>query len=430
MTRHPGVAVYAALAVLAALLFSVFPHLDPWSAGWFYRDGFFLSGNAVAGFVYRLVFYVTDALAILLPVALVVVLVRRRPLFGLDRLAVTFLIVALAVGPGLIVNTVLKDHWGRARPSQIVAFGGAKQFTPALEPSDQCDRNCSFPAGHPAIGFYFVSFAMLIAAARPRRIVFGAAILAGALLGLMRMAQGAHFLSDVAFSGLIVVGASWLLHEAIVRRGGIAAFTGIWRLFAVGVVCLFLGAASYFFYDRAIAVYAHGVSPGVQRVFGFITRFGKSDGYLMVTALVFVVCYFSAGRWRRWAWRAGFLFITVAASGLGVDIVKAIVGRARPKLFFRDGEYGFDWFRWGSDHWSFPSGHAATVTALALSLTTIWPCWSPAWWAAAAAVIASRIVIGAHYPSDLLGGFYIALLVWWATRDWFARRGLPLRENP
>lgn len=430
MTRRRGLASYAAVAVLAVLAFSIFPQLDLWAAGWFYRDGFFLADNAVLRFIFRAVYWVTDALAILLPLALALVLLRKRSLFGLDRLALVFLIVSLAVGPGLAVNTILKDHWGRARPSQVVEFGGAKQFTPVLEPSDQCNRNCSFPAGHPAIGFYFVSFALLIPALRPRRIVFGAAVLAGALLGLMRMAQGAHFLSDVVFCGLIVVGIAGLAHEMIVRRGGMATLSGARRSAAIAILCLAVGAVSYFFYDRPVAIYAHGFSRGVQRVFGFITRFGKSDGYLIVTAAIFFVGYVAGGRWRRWAWRAAFIFITVAVSGLAADLVKVILSRARPKLLFQRGEYGFEWFRWGSDHWSFPSGHVTTVAALALSLTTIWPRWWPVWWTAALSVIASRVIIGAHYPSDLLGGFYIAFLIWWGARAGFARLGLPLRESP
>src|ERR1700733_12381547 len=63
-----------------------------------------------------------------------------------------FGLIALAVGPGLVVNVVFKDHWGRARPAQIEAFGGTERFSPAFVPSDQCSSNCSFPAGDPSVG--------------------------------------------------------------------------------------------------------------------------------------------------------------------------------------------------------------------------------------------------------------------------------------
>jgi lipid A 4'-phosphatase len=430
VAAYRGGVIYGALFLFAAALFTAVPRLDVWVAAWFYRGGFVLADEMVSRFLFRLVYWVTDALAILLPLALLIILWRKRPLCGLDRTGAIFLIVSLAVGPGLIVNSALKDHWGRARPGQIVEFGGSRQFTPALEPSDQCERNCSFPAGHPAIGFYFVSFALLIPAARPRRWVFVAAILAGALIGLMRMAQGAHFLSDVVFSGLIVIGSSWLLYQLILRRGGVAALEQTPPLFALSLVCLLAGTIAYFFYDRPVSVLARGLGPRMLTLFGVITQFGLSKGYLIVSAAAFALFYLVGGRWRVNAWRAAFIFVNVAGSGLGADVIKVIVARARPKLFLSHGEFGFEWFRWGSDHWSFPSGHVATATALALSLTTIWPRFWPAWWAAALLVCASRVILGAHYLSDLVGGFYLALLTWWGARAWFEQKKLALRESP
>src|SRR6202007_2501046 len=110
-------------------------------------------------------------------------------------------------GPGLVTNAILKDHWGRARPTQITEFGGTKAFTPALVPARQCERNCSFVAGHPALGFYLVSFGFLVPPPR-RRVVEAIAIATGALFGAARIAQGGHFLSDVVFSGLVVYAVS------------------------------------------------------------------------------------------------------------------------------------------------------------------------------------------------------------------------------
>jgi lipid A 4'-phosphatase len=430
VARYRGPAVYAVLFVLAAIVFDLFPRIDLWAEAQFYRGGFFLADEPVLHVIYRLVFYVTDALSILLPLALLVILLRRQPLFGLTRLSAIFLIAALAIGPGVVVNSALKDHWGRARPSQIVQFGGTKHFTPPLEPTNQCDRNCSFPAGHPATGFYFVAFALLIPAAGPRRLVFAASLAAGGIIGLVRMAQGGHFLSDVVFSGLIVIGIVWLLHGLIVRGGGIAALRPAWRLPAIGAVCFVIGAISYFFYDRPEAMFSNSLSPPVHRVFGFITQFGKSEYYLIGTAIVFVIGFALGRRWRVWGWRAAFVFLNVAASGIAVDIVKVIVARARPTLFVRSGEFGFEWFRWDSAHWSFPSGHCATATSLALSLTTIWPRLWPMWWLGALAIMASRLALGAHYPSDVIGGFYFAVAVWWGWRAFFARRQRLFRENP
>ena len=63
------------------------------------------------------------------------------------------------LGPGLVVNGILKEHWGRARPRDVTQFGGDRRFTPALVIADQCERNCSFSAGHPSAGFALAALA-------------------------------------------------------------------------------------------------------------------------------------------------------------------------------------------------------------------------------------------------------------------------------
>ena len=119
-----------------------------------------------------------------------------------------FLICCLVLGPGLLVNLVLKDNSvGRARPKQVVEFGGEHQFTSPFEYSGACQRNCSFSSGHASIGFVFLS--LLWVAGRRRYFVGG--VVLGGLLGLMRMAQGGHFLSDVIFSFWVVYFSSLFL---------------------------------------------------------------------------------------------------------------------------------------------------------------------------------------------------------------------------
>ena len=114
-----------------------------------------------------------------------------------------FMVLCLSVGPGLLANVGFKDQWGRARPKQIVAFGGAKHFTPALLPTDQCKRNCSFVSGEASSVFapFYAAAAIAPQWAAPL-IVVGTA--AGLAAGSVRIVQGAHFLSDVVFAGLFM----------------------------------------------------------------------------------------------------------------------------------------------------------------------------------------------------------------------------------
>jgi membrane-associated PAP2 superfamily phosphatase len=109
--------------------------------------------------------------------------------------------VCLIMGPLLAVNMIFKDHWGRARPMQIEAFGGTKKFTAPWVMNDQCHHNCSFPCGHAAAGFV-LSIGTLVSR---RKFWLPAGIALGASFGLVRMLNGAHFLSDVIFSYFIVM---------------------------------------------------------------------------------------------------------------------------------------------------------------------------------------------------------------------------------
>jgi lipid A 4'-phosphatase len=132
------------------------------------------------------------------------------------RVAV-YIILCVAIGPGLLVNEVFKNNWGRARPVQIEEFGGTKKYSPPLTPSNQCPKNCSFTSGDASVGFVLVALAFL---ARKRRGLWIAlAMSTGLLIGLVRIVQGAHFFSDVLYSGILVYGSARALHYLIIVRG-------------------------------------------------------------------------------------------------------------------------------------------------------------------------------------------------------------------
>jgi lipid A 4'-phosphatase len=200
-----------------ALFFVLAPGIDLRVSGLFYDSarGFYLNGAFWVQFFYRLIPPLTVAIALGLLALLAYNLIGRRALGPFNTRVVLFLLAALAVGPGLVVQTVFKDHWGRARPRDIVEFGGDKTFTPAFVISDQCDRNCSFVAGHPSVPFYLMAFALI--ARRRRYALFAGAITFGALVGLGRIVQGAHFLSDVVFSGIFVFLVVYLLFRFVFR---------------------------------------------------------------------------------------------------------------------------------------------------------------------------------------------------------------------
>lgn len=115
------------------------------------------------------------------------------------------LLAAFALGPGLLVNGLLKGVWGRARPVNVVEFGGDDPFAAAWKFSDGCLSNCSFTSGEASSAAWTV-IAALALMPRSWRPVGGAAILIyGLALSLNRVAFGGHFLSDVVLSWLLTL---------------------------------------------------------------------------------------------------------------------------------------------------------------------------------------------------------------------------------
>lgn len=217
---RPGLAIWVAAFAAVTATYAFHPALDLEVTEIFYRSGpgFFLSGEPWARFVSAVVPVVAWAvgLGLLVTAAWAWLAPDRSRL----RRVTVYLIVALLVGPGLLTNVILKDHWGRARPYQVSLFGGSHAFTTPLLPAHQCTTNCSFVAGHPSVGFYLVAFAFLVRERRWRAAAITTAVLAGLGVGFVRLVQGQHFLSDILYSGLLNIGVIWLLYRGLVPTAG------------------------------------------------------------------------------------------------------------------------------------------------------------------------------------------------------------------
>jgi lipid A 4'-phosphatase len=197
-----------------ALIFLSWPELDiAISRQFFAGDVFTLNQDALARGVRAAFRYFFIGVSILVVAGLLVEIFAPRRLFGLSRRRWMFLVAALLIGPGLIANTVFKDNWGRARPLHLVEFGRDKVFTPAIERSDQCRKNCAFVGGD-AAAIYAVFFAVAMVAPLYRRRWMAAGIVLGSAVGVLRIGQGGHFASDIIFAGvfmaLTIVVLDWL----------------------------------------------------------------------------------------------------------------------------------------------------------------------------------------------------------------------------
>jgi len=121
--------------------------------------------------------------------------------------------LVLLIGPGLLVNGILKPAFSRPRPREIVQLGGEQPYQPIFGFGKETDFNASFPSGHASIGFFLIAPAFLFRRKhRTRRMILIAGILFGSVMGLSRIVQGGHYLSDVIWSLAIIYFTAWFVH--------------------------------------------------------------------------------------------------------------------------------------------------------------------------------------------------------------------------
>lgn len=117
------------------------------------------------------------------------------------RYITLFLVIVMVIGPGLIVNATFKRHWGRPRPLDLTEFNRDSEFVPVWG-KPVPGSGSSFPSGHAATAFYLFTPYFLLRRRSWRWATFFLLLGLGygALVGVARMAAGAHFLSDVVWS--------------------------------------------------------------------------------------------------------------------------------------------------------------------------------------------------------------------------------------
>jgi undecaprenyl-diphosphatase len=206
-----------------------------------------------------------------------------------------------------------------------------------------------------------------------------------------------------------------------------ASRSTIWL--AAAALFLAVEAVLIVFVDKPLSLWLRDLDAhdrAIIDVFRGYTNYAKADWYLWPSGIAGLACV--ALRRRKGfdaAWRKlAFFFTAVAGAGLLTALLKCLIGRARPVQLQEFGIYGFAPWNWVESRWhSLPSGEATTSFAVAVALIVLFPRWRIAFYLFALAMAGSRVMVNAHYLSDIVAGAVVGSLTAIAVSDLFARKG-------
>jgi membrane-associated phospholipid phosphatase len=163
-----------------------------------------------------------------------------------------------------------------------------------------------------------------------------------------------------------------------------------------------------------------------------LTDFGKDEYVLAVLAVLLIALAIVSPALRGiqrslllgLGTRLQFLFCAVAVSNLVTEVLKYCIGRGRPFVGGEANAFHFSHFAGDPAYYSFPSGHATTAFALAFAVSVIWPKARFAMAVYAVVIVATRLVLVAHHPSDVVAGALVGIVGAMFVRYWFAARRL------
>jgi len=220
--NRTGLIIALAVGAVVGLVFGLYPQLDLAIARPFY--GIVDAGHNVFAvriwprmmLVHEVMLRAGFLLVVPAVVAVAVKLILPRRKMLISGRAAVFLIATMLIGPGLVVNVALKDHWGRPRPIDVAPFGGQQHFVAWWDPRGDCPKNCSFVSGDVSTAAWTLAPAAL-APPQWRAVAYGAALVFTAVMAAMRIAAGGHFFTDTLFASVFTYLIIWLAYALIYR---------------------------------------------------------------------------------------------------------------------------------------------------------------------------------------------------------------------
>ncbi|MCV9967393.1 phosphatase PAP2 family protein [Pararhizobium sp. BT-229] len=202
--------------------------------------------------------------------------------------------------------------------------------------------------------------------------------------------------------------------------------SSLWLLLAATVLVVALAP-----FDGTISQRAQALPPAIVAFNERITDFGTFSWMIYGSGSIVIVAYilhrvvrshgFSSK--MKTAWRlALYFFVTIGSASALVHLLKLIIGRARPELFLDYGAHSLTPF---ANEWlfeSFPSGHSAAVGSFFGAFAMLAPRLRIVFALGALTIGITRVVVGAHYPSDVAAGLLVGLWTALMTAFFFARQ--------
>lgn len=191
--------------------------------------------------------------------------------------------------------------------------------------------------------------------------------------------------------------------------------------------------ASMFLFDTTAIEWAHHLPLWLTDEADEITNFGQSGYFLYPLGFILIglaavwapsLPRMTQGVLAVLVGRFGFLFVAIALPSLFATTIKRMIGRARPYVGDHDNPFAYVPFIWRADYASMPSGHATTAAAAAIAIGAVWPRLRGVMWLYALIIMATRVIIAVHHPSDVLAGALVGVIGALLVRRWFAARGL------
>ena len=205
------------LTLVLSIIFFLFPNLDITVSGLFYgNDGSFIASENdwFIYFIRKMLMPLFALLIFFIPIASIIKQIKyKERILNISVRDWTYLFSCLIIGTGIVVNSIFKNLWGRARPNDTIQFGGEEPFTIPWLNVNYCETNCSFVSGD--VSFFTLSLAILLIFNKSSWNIY--AYIAIGLMSVLRIMEGDHFLSDTIMSFIITLVIIRVLHKIFQR---------------------------------------------------------------------------------------------------------------------------------------------------------------------------------------------------------------------